>query len=302
MTGEPMAGAVDATTGGGTARTVGEWINLAADILREADVEDPRREARLLFELATGTEPLEQIAQGRSVPAEVGDFMSLVRRREKKEPMAHLSGRKGFWTLDIEVTPDTLIPRGDSETLVEAVLDLRPDRSAVANVLDLGCGTGCLLLAVLSEYPHAFGVGLDRVPAAVALARRNASRNALDGRAAFVAGSWTQSLRGRFDVVLSNPPYIPTPDLDTLMLDVRRYEPFSALNGGADGLDDYRRIIPALTELLAPDGLAVLEIGVGQEESVPAIARGVGLAVFDVRRDLGGVPRAVMLGRGSGAG
>ncbi|MBO1359474.1 peptide chain release factor N(5)-glutamine methyltransferase [Acetobacter sacchari] len=298
MTGE----AVDVTAGGDAARTVGEWINLAADILRQADVDDPRREARLLFELTTGIAPLEQIAQGRSVLADVGGFMSLVRRREKKEPMAHLSGRKGFWTLDLEVTPETLIPRGDSETLVEAVLDARPDRSAVTKVLDLGCGTGCLLLAVLSEYPEAFGVGLDRVPAAAALARRNASRNALGDRATFVAGSWTHALRGQFDVVLSNPPYIPTPDLNALMPDVRRYEPFSALDGGADGLDDYRCIIPALTEVLAPDGLAVLEIGVGQEESVPAIAVGEGLVVFDVRRDLAGMPRAVILGRNDRSG
>ncbi|MDP3315278.1 MAG: HemK/PrmC family methyltransferase, partial [Devosia sp.] len=159
----------------------------------------------------------------------------------------------------------------------------------------LGTGTGCLLLAVLAERPDAWGVGIDLSPAAAALASRNARANALAGRAAFLAGDWATALAGRFDLVLSNPPYIPTADMAGLMPEVAAHEPARALDGGTDGLDAYRRITAALPELLAPGGMAVLELGIGQDASVPALAQAAGLRTVALRPDLGGVPRALVL-------
>jgi release factor glutamine methyltransferase len=162
-------------------------------------------------------------------------------------------------------------------------------------VLDLGTGTGCLLLAVLAERPRAFGVGVDRVPEAAALAAGNARRNGLAGRATFLAGDWATAIAGRFDLVLSNPPYIETAVIPTLMPEVARHEPAGALDGGADGLDAYRRIVAALPALLAPGGAAVLELGAGQRPAVETLAREAGLKPAGCRADLGGIARALML-------
>lgn len=267
----------------------------ATQRLAQAGIAEPRREARLLIEAVSGLAPAWQLTHGDEAFPDLPRFLDFLERRARAEPMAYLAGRKGFWTLDLAVAPDTLIPRGDTETLIETLLAHRPDRQAALSLLDFGTGTGCLLLAALSEYPQAQGMGVDRVEGAVRLARRNAALNGLADRAVFVTGSWGAGLEGRFDVILSNPPYIPSADIAGLMPDVARYEPVSALDGGADGLDDYRRIMPEIARLLAPDGLAILEIGIGQEIAVPALAAEVGLRLMEVRADLGGVPRAVIL-------
>jgi release factor glutamine methyltransferase len=195
----------------------------------------------------------------------------------------------------LEAGPSTLIPRSDSETIVEAALVAFADPARIRRVLDLGTGTGALLLAVLAECPGATGVGVDLVPAAAALAKRNAAANGLAARAAFLCGDWATALSGRFDLVLSNPPYIETAALAGLMPEVARYEPSLALDGGPDGLDAYRRLMQALPGLLAPGGLAVLEIGQGQRPAVEAVARRWGLEPVAARRDLGGIDRAVVL-------
>jgi release factor glutamine methyltransferase len=161
-------------------------------------------------------------------------------------------------------------------------------------VLDLGTGTGCLLLAALSEFPAAFGIGVDRSFAAAALAARNAAMLGMADRAAFLCADWAAALDGRFDLVLCNPPYIPTSQLDGLMPEVARYEPRTALDGGADGYSAYRRLIPDLTRLLAPDGAAVLELGAGQATMVAGLARDAGFT-SDPRRDLSGIVRALVL-------
>ncbi len=228
-------------------------------------------------------------------PAAVAIFGGLLARRLATEPMAHLLGRQGFWTLDLAVTPDTLIPRPDSEALVEAALAAFPDPGAAIAVLDLGTGTGALLLAVLAERPAAWGLGIDRVPAAVALAARNAAANGLAGRACFVAADWAAPVAGRFDLVLCNPPYIRSGDMAGLMPDVRRYEPASALDGGADGLEAYRAVCAALPGLLVPGGLAILELGAGQRQAVEAIANAAGLRPNGALADLGGHDRALRL-------
>lgn len=210
--------------------------------------------------------------------------------------MAFLLGTQGFWTLELEVSPVTLIPRPDSETLIDAAMAAMPDRARVRRILDLGTGTGCLLLAALVEFPAAFGIGIDRVADATHLAARNAAANGLADRAAFLCGDWGGAILGSFDLIFSNPPYITTTDIAGLMPDVAGYEPASALDGGTDGLDAYRQIIPRLPALLAPDGVAVLELGQGQAEAVAELAVGCGFATT-TRDDFGGIARAAVLRR-----
>jgi release factor glutamine methyltransferase len=279
------------------AGTIGFFLCRAGQHLRAAAIEGPRAEARLLLGEAMGLAPDALLRDARTaVPPEAASrFAALLKRRLAGEPMAHLLGHRGFWTLDLAVSPATLIPRPDSETLIEAALEACPDRQAPLRVLDLGTGTGALLLAVLAEYPHGFGVGVDLMPEAAVLARANAARNGLAGRAAFLAGDWAAAIRGRFDLVLSNPPYIESGAIPALMPEVARFEPASALDGGPDGLDAYRHLAATLPELLMPSGWAILELGAGQEGAVAALARAAGLEPGRSRADLGGVARALPL-------
>ncbi|HWL79833.1 MAG TPA: peptide chain release factor N(5)-glutamine methyltransferase [Roseomonas sp.] len=279
------------------AGTVGAFLCRAGQHLRAAAIENPRLEARLLLAEAMGVEQGALLgAPRRPVPPEPARrFAEMLRRRLAHEPMAFILGRQGFWTLELEVSPETLIPRADSETVVEAALSAFP--APAERVLDLGTGTGCLLLAVLSEWPGAFGVGVDLSPGAAALASRNAAANGLAGRAAFLAGNWAGALAGRFDLVLSNPPYIPRGDVPALMPEVAGHEPHRALDGGEDGLDAYRHIVAALPALLAPQGRAVLELGQGQREAVSRLATAAGLAIQGCQTDLNGIERALVLAR-----
>jgi release factor glutamine methyltransferase len=274
--------------------SVGAWLCQAGQVLRAAAIEAPRQEARLLLAHAMGCREEDLLRDPRAlVPGPVGStFAALLRRRAAREPMAHLTGRVGFWTLDLAVSPATLVPRADSEAVVEAALEGFADGG---RVLDLGTGTGALLLAVLSERPRATGVGVDRAPAAAALAARNAAASGLAGRAFFLAGDWADSLAGRFDLVLSNPPYIVRGEIAGLMPEVAQHEPALALDGGEDGLDAYRRILAALPGLLAPGGRAVLELGSGQRAAVEALGTAAGLRSLGARADLGGVDRALVL-------
>lgn len=256
--------------------------------LKQAGIEEPRREARLILAAALGTNAAGLLARDS---VEQAVYEPLVTRRTAREPLAYITGHKEFWGLDFCVSPATLIPRPDTETLVEAVLEsgLQPH-----TVLDLGTGTGCLLLAVLHEFPAAFGVGVDLNPEAAALARRNAEHLGLAARAAFLAGSWAEALEAKFDLVLSNPPYIESTEIPGLMPEVAAYEPGRALDGGADGLDAYKAIIAALPRLMSENGLAVLELGVGQAPSVARLAERAGFACA-TRRDLAGMERAALL-------
>jgi len=268
-------------------------LEQGAAALAAAGIEEPRREARLLLAhvLGVSARQLPDPAQ----PVDPAAFAAALARRAGREPLAYITGLAGFWSFELEVSPASLIPRADTETVIESALAEIPDRTAVRRVLDLGTGTGCLLLAALSECHAAFGVGVDRNPAAAALARRNAVRLGLDGRAAFLAGDWAAALAGRFDLVLTNPPYIDSSDIKTLMPEVAGYEPALALDGGADGLDAYRVLIPATAWLLAPGGVASLEIGIGQSEAVLRLARAAGFATARLVPDLAGIPRALVL-------
>jgi release factor glutamine methyltransferase len=285
------------TTCADPAGTVGFFLCRAGQHLRAAAIESPRLEARLLLSHAMGCRQEDLLRDPRAAvpPEAAARFADLLRRRLDRAPIAHLLGCQEFWSLPFAVSPATLIPRADSEALIEAALEVFPDRATARRVLDLGTGTGCLLLAALSEFPAATGLGIDRVPAAAALARDNAARLGLGDRARFVVANWAAPIAGRFDLVLSNPPYIESATIPGLMPEVARHEPASALDGGADGLEAYRAIIAALPGLLAPGGRAVLELGQGQQAAVQAIALARGLHVLGCRPDLGGVPRALTL-------
>lgn len=259
-------------------------------MLAAAGVENPAREARLILAHAIGCDQAGLLTRDE-VPEDAG--LVLATRRAFREPLAHITGKREFWSLNLAVSPDTLIPRPDSETLIEAAISRRPDRAA-RRILDLGTGTGALLLAILTEFPKAFGIGLDLAPAAAALARANAHTLGLASRAAFFAGDWAAALEGRFDIVLANPPYIPHAEIAALEPEVAACEPQMALDGGADGFDAYRALIADLPRLLAPGGIAVFEAGIGQAEGIMRLADAQGLDAAS-HADLAGVPRAIVM-------
>lgn len=264
-----------------------------AAALSAVGIEEPAREARRLLQHATGLDAAALLAARDRTVAPAAS-RALLARRLAREPMAYILGRRGFWTLDLAVTTATLIPRPESETLIEAALAFRPERAQVRQVLDLGTGTGCLLLAALAEFPLASGVGLDRSAAAARVAQANAAAAGFTGRARFVVGNWGLCLSGGFDLVLCNPPYVAERDRAGLAPELG-FEPAEALFAGADGLAAYRRLLPGLTTLLAPGGLAVVELGTGQAAAVAVLAAEAGLDPRHTRYDLGGTARALVL-------
>jgi release factor glutamine methyltransferase len=263
------------------------------------------------------TERLQAIAVGSAATeaklliAHAGEddalLESLIQRRLLGEPVDRIIGNRGFWTLDLYVTPDVLSPRPDTETIVELARDLTSERlkqnadaSQELTILDLGTGSGAILLSLLAEFPQAKGIGLDVSQAALDVAKRNAELNGLAARAEFIQASWNETswdsaLNKRFDIVTSNPPYIPTADLASLETEVIAHDPTIALDGGKDGLDPYRLIFAALPRILKPKGVAVFEIGFGQDKSIPALARQAGLNVVELKPDLSAIPRALAL-------
>jgi release factor glutamine methyltransferase len=266
----------------------------AARKLRAAGIESPAREARLLLAHVLGV-PQEAIVAGkaRADAASLARFDALVARRAAREPLAYIVGSREFWSLDLAVGPGVLVPRPESETLVEAALKRFPERSAALDMLDLGTGSGCLLLAFLSERPKAKGVGIDASADALAWAARNAAALGLAGRARFVAADWSKA-GGLYDGILANPPYIGADDIAELAPDVARYEPRAALSGGADGLECYRALAPIIRARLKPDGLAFVELGIGQAEEAAAIFLAGGLAIDEIITDLSGINRCLV--------
>ena len=229
-----------------------------------------------------------------NAPVDFAAFEARLARRAGREPLAFITGEREFWSLSFAVSPATLIPRPDTETLLEAALARIARPEQVRSVLDLGTGTGCLLLAALTEFRGAFGTGVDRSPVAAALAARNAAALGLAERSALFAGDWGAALAGRFDLILCNPPYIDTATIPSLAPEVAQHEPHGALDGGRDGLDAYRTILPDLPRLLAPGGISVCELGTGMAAAVTEVAAGAGLGAEAVA-DLAGIPRALVL-------
>lgn len=249
----------------------------------------PRLDAELLMAHALGVSREAVLLSRLGDPVPEG-FAVLIERRVRHEPVAYITGSRGFWTIELAVGPGALVPRADSETLIEAAVAHFAGTDGPKRVLDLGTGPGTLLLAALAEWPEASGLGVDASETALGYARGNAARLGMADRAELRAGDWTDGLDGWFDLILCNPPYIGTGE--ELGPEVRDHEPASALFAGSDGLDDYRRIVPDLPRLLAPGGIAMLEIGWTQGAAVSALVAEAGL-IPAIRQDLGGRDRVV---------
>lgn len=276
----------------------------AKDVLREAvmalqqaHIETASLDARLLLQHVLGVTREQLLADDRRTmtPPQRDAYYGLIEKRKQRKPVSQLTGRREFWGQTFKVTEATLDPRPDSETLIEAVLARFRDRSAQLALLDMGTGTGCLLLTLLEEFGNARGIGVDISEEALKVAQENAANLGLQSRADFRCSCWAEKVEGTFDIIVSNPPYIPTRTIDTLAPEVCRYEPKGALDGGEDGLDCYRIIAAQLPRLLAKDGLAVLEIGMGQHKDVSAIVAANGLQVAGIKEDMAGIPRCVMV-------
>lgn len=279
----------------GAAPTVASALTETAAALAAAGIGAPRREARVLLGIALSLEPLALLtAPERPVlDAEMSALAAALSRRLAGEPPSRIRGSREFWSLDFAIAPGVLDPRPDTERLVECALaHVQTRRGEPLRILDLGAGSGCILLSLLHELPAAFGVGIDRSPAAVAVARSNARRLGLSGRSTWICGDWAAPLGGGFDLIVANPPYIPAGQIATLDRGVRAFDPAPALDGGPDGLAAYRRLIPAMPELLADSGAVFLEVGVGQAPRVAALAAAAGLR-SRIALDLAGIPRVV---------
>jgi release factor glutamine methyltransferase len=284
---------------GADARTAAELLRAAETRLAAAGVASPRRDARLLLAAAMAVGETALLTDPeRAVTAQaVARFDGFVERRAARMPVSRILGEREFWSLDFAIAPGVLDPRPDSETLVDAALahvDGAPaGRQGAWRVLDLGTGSGCLLLALLSELPNATGLGLERDSDAAALARANAARHGLDGRAEIRAEGWSALADGGFDLIVANPPYVPSGEIAGLAPEVAAYDPKGALDGGPDGLDAYRELAPRLAGWLAPGGQAFLEVGRGLGGDVQALLGAVGLRVPAGVCDLAGTLRCV---------
>jgi release factor glutamine methyltransferase len=272
---------------------VSDPVSAGAQRLRDAGVDNPRLDARLLWEHT------DRIQRSALVAYDRRDYIfdKLIDRRAAHEPLAYITGHREFWSLDFEVGPGCLIPRPDTETLIEELRRIVPDKAAPLAILDLGTGSGCILLAALTEYPNAHGVGVDASPEALAWAARNVAAHQLEGRASLLQTGWLEEASPGFDVVLSNPPYIPSADIAALEPEVRDHEPRSALDGGPDGLDAYRALSTRIAHLLRPGGHALLEIGIGQADPVIHLMAAGNLEVLRTVKDLAQIPRAIVARR-----
>lgn len=280
------------------AATLASARQALAESLRKAGIDSAEADARLLIAHALDVDRSELVANGaRPLNArELHAIEALAVRRLKHEPVARILGGKEFWSLMLDVTPAVLVPRPDTETIVESALDfvvrggLRMER---LRILDIGTGSGALLLALLSELPNALGTGTDISAAALAVARANAERHGLASRCTFVACNIAAGVSRPFDLIVSNPPYVAHGDIATLAPEVRNYDPAIALDGGNDGLDGYRAIAADAGRLLAPGGRLIVEMGAGQEGAIRALFTKAGLTVGKARDDLGGIARAL---------
>ncbi|MBV9221726.1 MAG: peptide chain release factor N(5)-glutamine methyltransferase [Methylobacteriaceae bacterium] len=277
--------------------SIGKAVEIMTASFAQVGYSTPGLDARLLLADIAGVKRIEFIvAPERPVGADWQRLTEAAERRLAGEPVARLIGSWEFWSLPFALDASTLVPRPETETVVEAVLaaiDRSSGRDASLRILDLGTGCGAILVALLSELPNAFGIGVDRELGAARLAQANAERNSVAKRAAFIAGDWATATVGNFDVVVSNPPYVASGAIATLDPEVRCHDPPLALDGGPDGLCAYRSIIADLPRLLAREGTAAFEVGAGQAEAVVALVEGANLRPA-IRRDLAGRDRVVL--------
>lgn len=289
--------------------TAAAGVTLAAkrqaltETLRQTGIDEAEADARLLIGHALGMDRAALIANSERIlrADEVAAIDALAARRLKHEPVSRILGSREFWSLPLRVSKDVLVPRPDTETVVEAALDfvvrggkdLKDLRLARLRILDIGTGSGALLLALLSELTNATGVGTDISAAAIDVARGNAERLGLASRCDFAVCNIAEGVGGPFDLIVSNPPYIAHAEIATLEPEVRDYDPALALDGGTDGLDAYRAIAAQAPRLLAPGGRLIVELGAGQEPAVRALFTKAGMNVGPARPDLAGIPRAL---------
>ena len=276
--------------------TCGEALAELTVQLRSGGIASARLDARILLAhcLGVGVTTVFSHPERLLDEADLKTLGAVTTRRLRREPVSRILGRREFWSLGFAITADTLDPRPDTETVVEAVLDCTPDRRSPLRVLDLGAGSGCILLALLSELPAATGIGVDHSPGAVAAAIDNALALGLAERARFIVGDWGKGIDSQFDVIVTNPPYIPDLEIDHLDAEVAVYDPRAALAGGADGLACYRRLAPDLAGLLKPGGVVAVEVGQGQAQAVRQILEAAGLVGIGLRRDLAGTDRCAL--------
>lgn len=281
-------------------QTRGSLVAEAAAALSSAGFEGARRHARRLVASALAISPAGLFGDPDHIvdKQQSSRVKEMVARMVEHEPLSRILGRREFWGLEFTLSAETLDPRPETETVVEAVLRRKPDRYAPLRLLDLGTGTGCLLLALLSEFRTAGGFGIDIVEAAVKTAARNAAKLGFAERAVFLVGDWAAAVKGSFDVIVANPPYIASGNLRMLPREVADYDPSRALDGGEDGLAPFRAIAPSLSKLLVSDGIFVTEVGVHQADAVAAILGAHGVKLDGFERDLAGHIRCVSARRG----
>ncbi len=278
-----------------------EALNLLAQAFRTAGIEDADVDARLLVGHALHLDRARLIAQSDRIleAREINVINALAARRLKREPVSRILGQKEFWSIALAITPDVLVPRPETETVVEGALDfvvrggLRMEK---LRILDIGTGSGALLLALLRELPNATGIGTDISTGALKVARENAARCGLEGRCTFLVCDIASVVEGPFDLLVSNPPYIAHDEITSLAPEVKNYDPTVALDGGDDGLAAYRAIAADAKRLLAPGARMFVELGAGQEAAVRDLFTNVGLTAGTARADLAGIPRVLGAG------
>ncbi|USG60694.1 peptide chain release factor N(5)-glutamine methyltransferase [Sneathiella marina] len=276
-------------------QTLQKAVSEAAKLLSGAGVTGARRDAALLMaNILESDVGILYLEPDRSLTnAQYSSFQRAIERRALREPISHILGHREFWSLDFLVGPDVLDPRPDSETLIETVLMAQKSGQEITSILDLGVGSGCLLLSLLSEIENARGTGVDQSQAAIEIAIQNARRLGLEDRTKFQHGNWCDGIGETFDLVISNPPYIPASDIEGLQPEVKDFEPLSALIGGEDGLDCYRDIVSSVKPRMNSNSLIVFEVGAGQAQQVSDLLENSGFSDVSRHKDLAEIERCV---------
>jgi len=272
------------------------WIR-GAERLAAVGIDSARLDARVLLAHTMNLTPGESVSSREPSAEELARYEELLERRRAREPVAYIIGEREFWSLPFAVGPGVLVPRPETETLLEQAQRFFRDESESLEVLDLGTGSGAILIAFLKTYPQARGTGIDASPEALVWARRNAEALGMAGRSAWREGGWDAAMGQAFDLIFANPPYLALDERARLAPEVGRYEPSEALFAGPEGLESYRALAPVLAAVLRPQGLAILELGAGQGEAVSGILGSYGLEIRTIAPDLAGIPRALVAGR-----
>ena len=277
--------------------SVKQALLIAKELLSLAAIETPILDARILlgFILGTPKERFYGLEDKLLDETELNSYEKIIKRRCEREPISRILGQRDFWSLTLKLNPSSLDPRPDSETLIEAITKHVPNKNSRLNIIDLGTGTGCLLLAALKELPNSSGVGVDISDNCIKIAKENAHYNSLSNRTTFLTSDWTQKITGKFDIILCNPPYIKETEIKDLEPEVKNFDPYMALNGGPDGLYCYKVIARQFAQILMTNGLIFLELGHKQKVSVVKIMKAGGLQTLHTEKDIGNKDRCIVL-------